>query len=89
MTFSDIRTIYTCMQDEISRKLFIARLNVSLTGDAGHLTMLSASYRNLSAVEEVATSQLPELVKPDRCRKLSKWVVGRRQETDSNLWRRI
>jgi len=61
MTFSDIRTIYTCMQDEISRKLFIARLNVSLTGDAGHLTMLSASYRNLSAdVESFRNGLLAE-----------------------------
>lgn len=37
------------MQDEISRKLFTARMNVSMTGDAEYLTMLPAEYRNLNA----------------------------------------
>lgn len=45
----DIRAIYDHMQDEISRKLFIARLNVSATGDATHITMLPAENRNLNA----------------------------------------
>lgn len=45
----DIRAIYDHMQDEISRKLFIARLNVSATGDATHMTMLPVEYRNLNA----------------------------------------
>lgn len=61
MTCTDIRTIYTRMQDDISRKLFTARLNVSMTGDARYLTMLSASYRNLSAdIESFRDSLLAE-----------------------------
>lgn len=49
MTFADAKAIYNHMQDEISRKLFISRMNVSVTGDAGYITMLPAEYRNLSA----------------------------------------
>ncbi len=49
MIFTDTRRIYDHLQDEVSRKLFAARLNVSATGEARYLTMLPAEYRNLSA----------------------------------------
>lgn len=52
MTFTDLRTIHARLQDEISRKLFAARLNVSATGDAGYLTMLPSEYRSLNADTE-------------------------------------
>lgn len=34
MMITDIRMIYDYLRDEISRRLFTARLNVSATGDA-------------------------------------------------------
>lgn len=49
MRFSDMASIYGSLADEISRRLFTARLNVSVTGDAGYITMLPAGCRNLSA----------------------------------------
>lgn len=58
MKLADSRTIYTNMQDEISRKLFAARMNVSMTGDAQYLTMLPAEYRNLNADIENFRSRL-------------------------------
>lgn len=61
MIFTDMNRIYTRLQDEISRKLFTARLNVSATGDAGHITMLPAEYRNLNAdIENFRTGLLRE-----------------------------
>lgn len=58
MTFTDIRTIYDHIQDDISRRLFTARMNVSATGDAEHLTMLPAKYRNLNADIEIFRKRL-------------------------------
>ncbi len=49
MTFTDMQVIYDHLQDDVSRKLFTARLNLSATGDARYLTMLPVEYRNLSA----------------------------------------
>lgn len=49
MIFTDMKTIYDCLQDGISRKIFTAKLNVLTTGEAGYLTMLPAEYRNLNA----------------------------------------
>lgn len=61
MTFTDIRAIYDHLQDEISRKLFTARLNVSVTGDAGYITMMPAEYRNSNAdIENFRTKLLLE-----------------------------
>lgn len=61
MTFTDIRAIYDHLQDEISRKLFISRMNVSATGDAGYITMIPARYRNLNAdIENFRTKLLSE-----------------------------
>lgn len=61
MTFKDLRIIYEHLQDEISRKLFTARLNVSATGDAGYLTMLPSGYRNLNSdIENFRTVLLSE-----------------------------
>lgn len=53
MTFADTKEIYHYMQDEISQKLFAARLGVSATGNAGYITMLPAAYRNLGADIEI------------------------------------
>ena len=58
MTFADTREIYNRMQDEISQKLFAARLSVSATGNAGYLTMLPAEYRNLGADIEIFRNRL-------------------------------
>lgn len=58
MTFTDIRAIYDHIQDDISRRLFTARMNVSATGDAGYLTMLPAEYRNLNADIEIFRNSL-------------------------------
>lgn len=58
MTFTDIRVIYDHIQDDISRRLFTARMNVSVTGDAGYLTMLPAEYRNLNADIEIFRNNL-------------------------------
>lgn len=59
MTFTDMRMIHSRLQDDVSRKLFTARLNVSATGDAGYLTMLPAEYRNLNAdIENFRTKLL-------------------------------
>lgn len=61
MTFTDMNIIYTHLQDEISRRLFAARLSVSATGDAGYITMLPAQYRNLNAdIENFRTELLQE-----------------------------
>lgn len=49
MSLDDVKKIYGRLQDDISRKLFTARFTVSMTGEAGHITMLPAEYRNLSA----------------------------------------
>lgn len=49
MTFTDMMKIYAHLQDDISRKLFSARVSVSATGDAGYITMLPPEYRSLNA----------------------------------------
>ena len=54
MTFADTREIYNRMQDEISQKLFAARLSVSATGNAGYLTMLPRSEEHTSELQSLA-----------------------------------
>lgn len=51
--YTDLRMIYDHLQDDISRKLFTARLDMSVAGEAGYLTMLPAEYRNLNADIEI------------------------------------
>lgn len=41
--------IYDYLKDEISRKIYLARVNFSVTGDWDYITKLPMEYRNLSA----------------------------------------
>lgn len=41
--------IYDYLKDEISRKVYLARVNFSVTGDWDYITKLPMEYRNLSA----------------------------------------
>lgn len=64
MIFEDTQMIYDHLQDDVSRKLFTARLNLAATGEAGYLTMLPAEYRNLNAdIEQFRMKLLSEDVK--------------------------
>lgn len=47
--FGVIRQIYGALSDEISRKIFIARLDYSATGDGGFVEDIPWQYRNINA----------------------------------------
>ena len=47
--FGMIRQIYGALSDEISRKIFIARLDYSATGDGGFVEDIPWQYRNINA----------------------------------------
>ena len=53
MIYRDLHMVYNHLQDDISRKLFMSRLGMSVTGEARYITMLPAEYRNLSADTEI------------------------------------
>lgn len=56
--FDNTRKIYSSLGDEISRKIFIAQLNFSATGDVGFVRDLSMRYRNLNADIEMFASSM-------------------------------
>ena len=61
MAFTEAKIIYDHLQDGISRKLFMAKLNMLITGEARYLTKLPAEYRNLNAdIENFRKSLLSE-----------------------------
>ena len=47
--FADTRKIYNALCDDISRKIFVARLNCSVTGDMGFIEEIPMRYRNINA----------------------------------------
>lgn len=53
MIYRDLHMVYDHLQDDISKKLFMARLDMSVTEEAGYFTMLPAEYRNLNADIEI------------------------------------
>lgn len=57
-SFYEMRSIYECLSDEISRELFIARLNYSATGDMTYIMDIDPKYRNLSSDTEIFYSRL-------------------------------
>lgn len=50
--FEDIRNIYSKLEDEISRQIFLVRLNYSATGDVNFVYSISPQYRNLASDTE-------------------------------------
>lgn len=53
MTLEDAKKVYAHLQDDISRRLFMARLEYSISGSAELINMLPAEYRNLSSDIEI------------------------------------
>lgn len=47
--FQDIKKIYDCLQDDISRQVFMARLDYAATQDLHYITQIPAECRSLSA----------------------------------------
>lgn len=47
--FDTTRKVYQALNDDISKKLFTARLNYSATGDIGFVRDLPTCYKNLNA----------------------------------------
>ena len=47
--FDTTRKVYQALNDDISKKLFTARLNYSATGDIGFVRDLPVCYKNLNA----------------------------------------
>ncbi len=58
--FKSIRKIYSALGDEISRKIFIAQLNFSTTGEVSFVRELSMRYRNLNADIELFFKNMKE-----------------------------
>lgn len=58
--FENTRKIYSALGDEISRKIFIAQLNFSATGDVSFVRELSARYKNLNADIELFARNMYE-----------------------------
>lgn len=64
--FKDARMIYKSLQDDISKRLFEARLLLSATGNSEHITNLPMQYRNLSADIEMFYNNLHQQNKYER-----------------------
>lgn len=58
--FVNTRKIYSALNDEISRKIFIARLNCSTTGDVGFIEDIPMQYRNINADIQMFANKLYE-----------------------------
>ncbi len=58
--FTSIRKIYSALEDDISKKIFIAQLNFSVTGEVGFVRELSMRYRNLNADIELFSKNMKE-----------------------------
>ncbi|MBR2548735.1 MAG: FkbM family methyltransferase [Clostridiales bacterium] len=57
--FSEMaRNVYAHLNDEISRKLFEARILYASTGDLGYITGLESKYRNLNSDMQVYVEKL-------------------------------
>ncbi|MCR5383806.1 MAG: FkbM family methyltransferase [Saccharofermentans sp.] len=57
--FSEMaRNVYAHLNDEISRKIFEARILYASTGDLGYITGLESKYRNLSSDMQVYVEKL-------------------------------
>ena len=52
------RNVYAHLGDEISRKIFEARIMYATTGDAGYITGLESKYRNLNSDMQVYVEKL-------------------------------
>lgn len=50
---NDSKYVYNYLEDEISKKIFLARMNWYITGDGDYITRLPAEYRNLSSDTEM------------------------------------
>ncbi len=58
--FTSIRKIYSALGDDISKKIFIAQLNFSVTGEVGFVRELPMRYRNLNADIELFSKNMKE-----------------------------
>lgn len=56
--FKNMKTIYNKLEDEISKELFISRLNFSATGEESFIHKIKMQHRNLSADVEMFYQKL-------------------------------
>ncbi len=58
--FVNTRKIYSALCDEISKEIFLARVNASITGDCGFIESIPMQYRNLNADIQLFAHKLYE-----------------------------
>ena len=54
------KNVYKHLNDEISKKVFEARMQYAKTGDLGYITSLESKYRNLSSDMQVYVEKIPK-----------------------------
>ena len=52
------KSVYSHLNDEISRKIFDARMMYAKTGDLGYITGLESKYRNLNSDMQVYVEKI-------------------------------
>lgn len=54
------KNVYKLLNDEISKKVFEARMQYAKTGDLGYITSLESKYRNLNSDMQVYVEKIPK-----------------------------